>query len=516
MLEFFKRYQNSILGSISGFDRIRFRGTIRWLANDSGIRTFAGVHKIFYKDFSKWAENVTKKVRACCEERAKELGIPMIYLPSASINKEERARAVAKERGVESGDICMFSTVEPCRAPLVKGNRKSKKLELKMALRKCVWIYHYWNHPVFGFGHTRLQSWLPLSVTVCVNGRHWLERQLIDAAISYRKDGNCFPFIEDIEAAQKLFDTQQRTNWLKMLDGLVRQSCPNIDHVLPIRPNYYWSADETEWATDMMFKSTHALDQLFPAMVRHGMINTQCSAVTRFLGRKSAQGIMPDEVTSDCRHRYEGVRLKHSVNKNSVKMYNKAGSVLRVETTINSTREFKVFRRPDDDESKAPSYQKMRKGVSDLHRRAQVSEAANVRYLDHIAAADISETLRETVAAICTHTIRKGRRYRGLNPLEDEDFGMIQFLARGENTINGFRNANLRTFLYGDFEKNTAERRRASGRTTRRLALLRAHGLIKKIGKTNRYVLTTKGQRVANAVMSASTADTKQLMELAA
>lgn len=516
MLEFLQRYQNSILGSISGFDRIRFRGTIRWLANELGIRSFAGKHRILYKDFSKWAEDITKKVRASCEKRAEELGIPILYLPSASINKEEKARSIAKERGVESADICMFSTVEPCRAPLIKGNRKSKKLELHMAPRKCVWIYHYWNHPDLGFGHTRLQTWLPLSVTACVNGRHWLERQLLSVGIGYRKDGNCFPYIEDIEAAQELFDAQLRTNWAQMLDSLLRKSCPHIDHVLPIRPEYYWSADETEWATDILFKSTKELDQFFPAMIRHGMINTQSPTVTRFLGRKNASGLMPDEVASDCRARYEGVRIKHFVNQNNLKMYNKAGSVLRVETTINSTRDFKVFRRPNDDESQEPSYQKMRKGISDLHRRARVSEAANERYLDHIAAADISQTLRQTVSSICSYTIRKGRRYRGLNPLQDDDFEMLQFLARGENSINGFRNANLRTFLYGDCENDATERRRASGRTTRRLALARAHGLIKKVGKTNRYILTRKGQQVTSTVLSASSADTQQLMRLAA
>ena len=455
-------------------------------------------------------------VRECCAARAEALGIPMLYLPSASINKEEKARAIAKERGVESGDICMFSTVEPCRAPTVKGNRKSKKLELDMAPRKCVWIYHYWNHAEFGFGHTRLQTWLPLSVTVCLNGRHWLERQLLHAGIDYRKDGNCFPYIEDMERAQELLDAQLRTNWAQLLDGLVRQNCPTIDTVLPIRPQYYWSADETEWATDVMFKSTMELDRLIPAMIRYGMITAQSPAVTRFLGRKNPSGRMPDEVASDCRQRYEGVRLKHFVNHNSVKMYNKAGSVLRVETTINNTRDFKVFRCPDDDESKKPTYQKMRKGVCDLHRRSQVSKASNERYLDHIAAAEISQTLRQTVSDICSHTLCKGRRYRGLNPLENEDFGMLQFLAKGENAINGFRNKNLRAFLYGALEKNSSEQRRASGRTTRRLALLRAHGLIKKVGKTNRYMLTRKGQQVSSAVLSASSADTQQLMKIAA
>jgi hypothetical protein len=516
MLEFLKRYQNRILGSISGFDRIRFRGTIRWLANDFGVRSFAAVHHILYKDFTRWAQGVTKQVRACCAKRAEDLGIPTVYLRCAGINKEEMARSIAKERGVDVGDICMFSTVEMCRAPTIRGNPSTQKLELHMEPRKCVWIYHYWNHPEFGFGHTRLQTWLPLSVTACVNGRHWFERQLLAAGVDYRKDGNCFPYIENLEYAQELFAAQLQTNWPQMLDGLLRHSCPNIDHILPISPHYYWSADATEWATDILFKSTHDLDQLFPAIVLHGMLTAQSPVVTRFLGRKDGRGRMPAEVASDCRQRYEGVRLKHCVNRNSIKIYNKAGSVLRVETTINSTRDFKVYRRPNDDESRPASYQKMRKGVSDLHRRAQVSQAANARYLDHLAAANIDQTLRQTVGDICSHAIRKRRRYRGLNPLEDEDFKMLQFLARGENTINGFRNRNLRDFLYGQFDNDAKQRRRASARTTRRLALLRAHRLINKVAKTNRYVLSAKGQKLANAVVAASNVDTKQLMELAA
>jgi len=78
-----------------------------------------------------------------------------------------------------------------------------------MANRKCIWLYHYFNHPKFGFGHVRLQSWLPFNVFVCANGRHWLERQLQKRGIGYMKDGNCFLWIEDIEAAQTIMDIEE-------------------------------------------------------------------------------------------------------------------------------------------------------------------------------------------------------------------------------------------------------------------------------------------------------------------
>ena len=176
-------YSDKITGSISGWDRIRFRGTIRWLASTRGIQSYVAKQNMLLKDFGRWAEGVTQRVRSACETQAKVLDIPFQYLASSRTDKEASARKIAADRGVTFGDICMFSAVELCWAPTVKGNRRDKKLHLEIAPRKCVFGYHYWNDPVFGFGHTRLQTWVPLSATICINGRHWLERQLKEEGI---------------------------------------------------------------------------------------------------------------------------------------------------------------------------------------------------------------------------------------------------------------------------------------------------------------------------------------------
>lgn len=515
MKEFMGMYAKSICGAISGWDRIRFRGTIRWLASTQGLNSYLGTRRILLKDFGKWAESVTARVRAICSAQAEALGIPTIYLRSAAIDKEAYARQIMEERGVSTGDICMFSVLEPCMAPDVRGNRDTKMIELTMRPRRCVWIYHYWNDEKLGFGHTRLQTWLPLSATICLNGRHWLERQLIRDGIGHVKDGNCFVQLDDYAAASTLVEEQLRSNWPELLDGLVARSCPGLGSVLGGVPlDHYWSADETEWATDVVFRSTAELDGLFPKLARYGLFAAQSPAVMRFLGR-SGKGRLPNEVRSDLRSRYEGLRLKHWVNRNSIKMYNKAGNVLRTETTINQPREFKVYRHPDDDLERPASWQKMRKGVSDLHRRAEVSQSSNERYLDHLAAASVEESLKETVGDICKRTRKDGKSHRALNPWNPEDFQTLQFLACGENQLNGFVNKQLRESLYGK-TKGPAERKKQSARISRRLRLLRAHGLIRKVPRANRYQLTAKGRRVAVAVLAASSADTEQLMDMAA
>jgi DNA-binding MarR family transcriptional regulator len=198
-------------------------------------------------------------------------------------------------------------------------------------------------------------------------------------------------------------------------------------------------------------------------------------------------------------------------------MYNKSGSILRIETTINNTRDFRVYRRPNDDKGRSPSWQKMRKGVSDLHRRCQVSEQCNQRYADALASAQVREKLKEVAAGACNKIVRDGRMYRGLNPFGQDDYRLLMFLAKGENAINGFRNHDLREWLYPESQQSLAdERKKYSSRTTRRIKLLRAHGLVRKVPRANRYVLTDKGQKFSVALMTASTLDIKELTDIAA
>ena len=152
-------YQDKIMGAIKGLDRIRFRGTMRLLANQRGLSRFMSHAHILLKDFSGWVEGLTAMVRQSCESGADKAGIEKRYLRSSGIDKEKLARQIAADKGITEGSICMFSVVEPCIAPMVKGNKSSKKLELVMAQRRCVFVYHYFNDPDFGFGHVRVQSW---------------------------------------------------------------------------------------------------------------------------------------------------------------------------------------------------------------------------------------------------------------------------------------------------------------------------------------------------------------------
>ena len=282
-----------------------------------------------------------------------------------------------------------------------------------------------------------------------------------------------------------------RTDWAGILNPIMAKVNPLHEELFAdYAMDYYWSCQDSEWASDVMFKSPQALAALYPHLIRHGMQNLSCLEVMRFLGRKvptvsGPYGTFKGEVTSDLKHRPEGMRLKHYVNGNSVKMYDKQGSVLRFETTIIQPRDFKVFRGTDED-PEAKQWRKMRKGVADLQRRAEVSQASNDRYAAAMASAKCPKPLKELAGGVCRRTHEGKRPVRALNPMGQEDARLLETVNRGEFNLNGFRNRDVRMHLYAQPTSDVKQQKKRSAAVTRKLRLLRAHGLIKKVPKTHR------------------------------
>jgi hypothetical protein len=373
-------------------------------------------------------------------------------------------------------------------------------------------------HPQFGLLHLRLQSWLPFTIHVCMNGREWLAQTLRQRKIGFQQRDNCFVWIKDIAAAQKLADQQLRTDWSGLLDDLRRLFHPVHETMFGKQLlEIYWSAEETEWATDVMFRSPAALAQVYPALVRHAMTAFGCKDVLRFLGRSPKMNLYrTSEIVTTLKTRPEGICVRHRLNRNSLKMYDKQGSGLRIETTINDPRDMKVLRPREGHAMERRTWQRLRKGVADLHRRAEVSQKANERYLESLAAVSHEQPLGETVRDLCQPTEWQGRRVRALQPLSPDDSRLLAAVNRGEFTINGFRNRDLRPLLFGTQEVASAELKRQGARITRQIRMLRAHRLIRKISKTHRYTLTSNGRLKINALLAAQQASSQQLAQLAA
>ena len=280
--------------------------------------------------------------------------------------------------------------------------------------------------------------------------------------------------------------------------------------------DYYWSAEETEWATDVLFQSPETLASVYPNLLHHAITTFGSPDTLRFLGQPPiVNRTTTREVMSSFTTRPEGTRIKHSINRNSIKMYDKQQTVLRVETTINDPRDLKVFRSKEGDPDGKKSWLRLRKGVADLQRRADVSQRSNERYLKALAAVDHDQPLEATVRTICEPTVFNGRRVRALQPLGPDDGLLLATVIRGEFVINGFRNRDLRPLLFGDVQTPPEEVKRQAAKITRLLRLLRGHGLIQKVPKTHRYTLTAKGHQTIASIQVAKRASAEQISKMA-
>jgi hypothetical protein len=519
MKEFIQKHAAAVIGILSGFDRVLFRGTLRALMYEAGMMGYLSGASVRLTEFGRHAERVTNELRTACEGVAERAKRPVRYLESPRVSKEDLARQIASEDKIEKGLICVLKSVEPCLSYEVYRNCKEKLLQLRLKPRKCLHYYQYWMHPELGLMHARIQTWFPFTIHACVNGREWLARTLRREGIGFEKRENCFTWLEDVPRAQALMNAQLRTDWCKLLNGLAAKLNPAHGHIFKrCLLSYYWSAPQTEWATDVMFKDAGSLQQVYPWLVREAIAAFGAVDVLRFLGKRvvteSYLARFSGELTSDLKERPEGLRIRHALNGNSVKMYDKQGRVLRIETTLDNPRQFMVYRPKEGGPVDEKAWRILRNGVADMYRRAEIGQACNNRYLAKLATIEQPQALKECVDGICRPVQWKGKRVRALNPW-GQDAELLTVLLHGEYDLNGFRNRDLQKHLFAKPAADKNETRRRSSRVSRLLRLLRAHQLIRKVSKTHRYVLTDAGRLTLIALRTAHNANIHKLLEAA-
>ena len=468
MDQFTSKHGKSVIGLLSGWDRIVFRGTYRILSVTCGMMEYLWQTSVLLTDFGAHAEAMTAMLLEATREAAERLERPVRYLASSATDKEQTAREILQDSPVESGLVCILKSVEPCMSYEIHRDRKAQKLELRAKQRKCLHLYHYYLDPCFGLINARIQTWFPFAVQVCLNGREWLARTMDKAGLIYERHDNSFPWIEDFFKAQRLFDGLLRLNWPRFLNGIARRLNPVADTMFASFPvSYYWSAHQTEWATDVAFDSQHSLASIYPQLTWGAITSFSSSQIMRFLGRRYS-GRFSGEAVSSFRDRPEGLRVKHQVNGNSVKMYDKGPNLLRIETTINQSREFKVYRTSENDPEGDKKWLRMRKGVADLHRRAQISHKSNERYLEALAELDTTLRLEELLAPVSRRTKRNGKRVRALRLWTAEDQLLLEAINRPEFLLGGFRNRDLARILYPNQTPKAPARRCVAGKVTDR------------------------------------------------
>jgi hypothetical protein len=495
---FAAKFTSLIVAVLSCFDRVIFKGHLP-ISNGPALEGFVDhVLKIRRCDFMAFAERQSETLVDRARRAAEEAGVDYRFL-KGSHRKDRLVDEILRRRSdLVEGLIAVFCCMECCPSfKLVYGQGRPRLVEARRQQRV---LYSYFLDPQLGLIYVRLTTWFPFTIQVYVNGHSWLAREMLARRLGFNLQDNAFTALDDPEAAQALADSFAELKWTKILDRLARRVNPLMFERWFRGLCYYWVVDQAEYATDLIFTGREALAGLYPRLLDHAAVNFSAQDILGFLGRRSHPRF-DGEVLTDCQKgRHPGARIKHRVKNNWLKMYDKFGRVLRIETVINDPREFRVRRLRTREGRREMVWCPMNKGVVNLYRYREVALASNRRYLDALAVVDDPAPAYRQVKELTEPVVVSGRSHAGFNPASPADVRLFRAVLAGENLLHGFRNAEIRVALYGAAE-DVGERRRQSHAVGRSLKRLHVRGLIVKVPRSHRWHVSKKGQQVLGAVV---------------
>jgi hypothetical protein len=350
------------------------------------------------------------------------------------------------------------------------------------------------------FDRVIFKGYLSYTMQIYVNGHDWLAQQMAKKRIGFCQKDNTFTQLDDPKKAQRLADQFCHLPWIRQLNRWARQVNPVLRQKEFQGSRYYWTTPQVEYSTDIIFRSRSKLARLYERLLDHAVVNFGAKDILTFLGRK-LHGNFQGEVLTDCKKKRDpGARIKHRMKDNWLKMYDKFGQVLRIETVINNPREFRVRRLRERNGDRCMVWCPMNKGVANLYQFERVTRTANERYLQALSVVDDPAPSYQQVERLAERKVVAQRSYAGFNPASSHDVQLFEAVLVGDHLLHGFRNQDIRRY-FGNDPKDPRLRRSFSARISRLLKRLHVRALIAKIPHTRRWRVTQLGQKLLGAIV---------------
>jgi len=478
-----ERYQKQIKGILSCYDRIVVHGNVIPWGYADGMTSYLYSHNIRIFDFPQFAHPLREEVRKNAEQVARDNALTIEHIrKTKSFRKEDRIRKIIEQRGDHPGLVHIFSAMEACTTYQPWHDKKSGKTFLRPDGGQCLHYYFYFIDRELGLCYLRVPSWVPFRVQFYCNGHHWLAHRLCKKQIPFVLRENAFLSIADFPAAQKLSDQLRVKDFHQVFDLYARMFCPVVER---LGCSYHFSIMQAEYATDILFHRQKDLTPLYENLVRTAIHSVKPENIATFLGRKLSP-LYQGEMGNTFNTRIQGTRIKHQMGAVSLKMYDKYGIILRIETSTNNVSHLQCVREVrhrngQTTRKRAP----MLKSIYSLYPLAKLCQAANRRYLEYISSFDDPSQGITHLHKVSRDVSVENRNYKGFNFFSAEDLSLFTVLCRGEFNISGLRNKDLRHYLPW-----------STGKTSRMLKRLRLHGLVKRVAGSYKYYLTKLGKRV--------------------
>lgn len=481
-----ERYDERIAGVLSCYDRLVITGTLPGVCYADGMTRYLQVHGIRIFDYPQFAMPLRERIRDRAASLATNAGVTIEHIGKSHIRKEEVVARVLAQRGEQPGLVHIISAMEACDAYQPWHDKHTHRTFIRPDSGKCLHYYFYFLDARFGLVYLRVPTWCPFRLQFYCNGHSWLARKLMAEGIGYTMADNAFVRIDDWARAQQLADSLSPDQLHRTLDRYAEQCCPVSD---VFGQSYHWSLMQVEHATDLAFRSAATLGPLYDQLIRQSVISVKAEQIATFLGRQITP-LLAQEIGSQFSTRIEGTCVKHRFGKCSIKMYDKLGIVLRIETTTNDVSFFKHHRKVEHRQGRpSRALAPVKKSIYSLIDLREILLGCNRRYLAHLSALDDFSAGVRALDRLTKPREVDGKTVKGINFFEPTDSALLHALQDPRVNIAGVRRADLLSVLW-PFSPH---------RLSRQLRRLRDLGVIKRVAGTYRYYLTLAGRAATAA-----------------
>ena len=476
-----ERYDERIAGVLSCYDRVVVTGTLPGVCYAEGMTRYLYANNIRIFDYPQFAATLRDAVRARAAAVAAQAGIAIEHIAKSHIRKEDVVAKVIERRGKHPGLVHVISAMEACDAYQPWHDKTTHRTYVRPDSGKCLHYYFYFMDAEWGLIYLRVPTWAPFRLQFYCNGHSFLARQLELEGIAATAVDNAFVRIDDWERAQALADALSPNALHRLLDRYAALCCPVLD---VFHQSYHWSLMQVEYATDIVFRSAATLQPLYEQLTRESVLSVKAEQIATFLGRHITPQLA-QEIGNQLSTRIEGTCIKHRFGKCTIKMYDKFGIILRIETTVNDVTFFKHHRKVEHRQGPSTwALAPVKKTIYSLIDLGDILLGCNRRYLAHLSALDDIAAGIRALDRLTRPRCRDGKTVKGINFFNPLENALLRALQNPRVNIAGIRRADLCSL----FDRLSPDR------LSRQLRRLRDIGVIKRVTGTYRYYLTRLGR----------------------
>jgi hypothetical protein len=482
-----ERYDDRIAGVLSCYDRVVVTGTLPTVCYADGMTRFLYARETRIFDYPDFASKLRDRVRNAAAALAAEAGIAIEHVSKSHVRKEAIVAKVLEQRGEHPGLVHVISAMEACDAYKPWHDKQTHRTYLRPDSGKCLHYYFYFVDAELGLVYLRVPTWAPFRLQFYCNGHSWLARQLTAEGIGFTVADNAFVRIDDWQRAQDLADAFSPDRLHRVLDRYAAQCCPVMRE---FGQTYHWSLMQVEYATDLVFRSAATLGPLYEQLTRQSVLSVKAEQIASFLGRRITPQLA-QELGSQFSTRIEGTCIKHRFGDASIKMYDKFGQILRIETTTNDVSFFKHHRKVEHRQGPPTrALAPVKKSIYSLIDLREILFGCNRRYLEHLSALDDFSAGVRALDRLTKPRKVEDKTVKGINFFDPVDNALLHALQDPRVNIAGIRRADLLALL------DTL----SPDQLSRQLRRLRVFGVIKRVAGTYRYYLTRIGRSATAAL----------------